>query len=315
MRVVTRQGAWVIPPTRAVWIPPQVQHTVVVLESAELRTVDIAPAALPASWADCRVLVVSPLLRELIGALQGSEPGPREDAVMALALDEIQHADTQALGVPMPHPVLGDKRLRALCEAVLRDPAEKNQLREWVAEVGASERTVARLFRDELGTSYQQWRTQAVLAHALPQLARGVPIAQVAAASGYASDSAFSGKAPGSGTAAFQAWAMSGMPAPCAPGIPGDPICCSICSVRLHCSFQNCWMGWPGRPASGSKFMLHPCSRMPFAIAWGLRGIRFDCDPGEPPVARHSPPQKPVPGAPFSNRPCISLLSPGCMSR
>ena len=152
----------------------------------------------PAAWVRRRVQVTG-----AIDALQGSEPGPREDAVMALALDEIQHADTQALGVPMPHPVLGDKRLRALCEAVLRDPAEKNQLREWVAEVGASERTVARLFRDELGTSYQQWRTQAVLAHALPQLARGVPIAQVAAASGYASDSAFSamfkqamGKAP-----------------------------------------------------------------------------------------------------------------------
>jgi len=42
-----------------------------------------------------------------------------------------------------------------------------------------------------------------VLAHALPQLARGMPVAQVAAAAGYASDSAFSarfkqamGKAP-----------------------------------------------------------------------------------------------------------------------
>jgi len=51
---------------------------------------------------------------------------------------------------------------------------------------------VARLFRTELGTSYQQWRQQAVLAHALPLLARGMPINHVAAASGYASDSAFS---------------------------------------------------------------------------------------------------------------------------
>ena len=109
----------------------------------------------------------------------------------------------QALGVPMPHPEHGDKRLRALCEAVLRNPAEKAQLREWVSGIGASERTVARLFRDELGTTYQQWRLQAVLAHALPQLARGVSIGQVAAASGYNSDSAFSamfkqamGKAP-----------------------------------------------------------------------------------------------------------------------
>ena len=43
----------------------------------------------------------------------------------------------------------------------------------------------------ELGTSFQQWRQQVVLAHALPLLYRGVPVAQVAAASGYASDSAF----------------------------------------------------------------------------------------------------------------------------
>jgi len=105
--------------------------------------------------------------------------------------------------VPLPHPEHGDKRLRALCEAVLRDPAARPLLRNWVAEVGASERTVARLFRDELGTNFQQWRQQAILAHALPLLAHGQSISQVAAASGYASDSAFSamfklamGKAP-----------------------------------------------------------------------------------------------------------------------
>lgn len=197
------QTTFIVPSTRAVWIPPQVQHTVVVLETAELRTVDIDPRVLPPNWSDCRVLVVNKLLRELILALEGSEVSPREDALMALTADEIARAATQDLGVPMPHPEHGDKRLRALCEAVLRDPAEKSQLREWVTEVGASERTMARLFKGELGISYQQWRTQAVLAHALPQLTRGVPVAQVAAAAGYASDSAFSamfkqamGKAP-----------------------------------------------------------------------------------------------------------------------
>ena len=110
----------------------------------------------------------------------------------------------------MPHSEHGDKRLRALCEAVLRDPAERSQLRDWVADVGASERTVARLFRDELGTNFQQWRQQAILAHALPLLARGMPVSQVAAASGYASDSAFSamfnrrGKAPALRTNHYQ---------------------------------------------------------------------------------------------------------------
>lgn len=207
MQVTVTQGGvqttYIVPPTRAVWIPPLVQHRVVVLEDAELRTVDLHPSVTPPGWNDCRVLMVSKLLRELVHALEDSVPGKRDDAIMALAVDEMTHATTQALGVPMPDAEHGDKRLRALCEAVLRNPAERAQLRDWVADVGASERTVARLFRDELGTNFQQWRQQAILAHALPLLARGTPISQVAAASGYASDSAFSamfkqamGKAP-----------------------------------------------------------------------------------------------------------------------
>lgn len=216
MQVTVMQGevqtTYIVPPSRAVWIPPGVQHTVVVLESAELRTVSIAPQVLLPGWADCRVLVVSRLLREVVQALERIEPGPREQALMALALDEMHCADTQNLGVPMPHPTHGDKRLRTLCEAVLRNPAEKGSLRDWVHQIGASERTMARLFRDELGTSYQQWRLQAVLATALPQLARGLPIAQVAAAAGYASDSAFSAmfkQAMGQTPSHFQAKTLS----------------------------------------------------------------------------------------------------------
>ena len=182
------ETTYIVPPSRALWIPPGVQHTVTTLEEAELRTVDVLASATPPGWEGCRVLVVTPLLRELIHALEVSQSGPRDDALMALTLDEIHHADTQALGVPMPR----DKRLRTLCEAVLRAPAERATLAQWAQDIGASERTVARLFRTELGTTYPQWRQQAVLAHALPLLARGTPISQVAYASGYASDSAFS---------------------------------------------------------------------------------------------------------------------------
>ncbi|ABE44740.1 transcriptional regulator, AraC family [Polaromonas sp. JS666] len=187
---------YIVPPSRAVWIAPGARHHVTVLEAAELRTLYIDASVTPGGWEGCRVMVVSPLLRESIHALDTSSGPPltaaREQLLSALVLDEITHADTQALGVPLPHPQTGDKRLRALCTAVLGAPSERATLAEWAAEIGASERTVARLFRDELGMSYQQWRQQAVLAHALPLLARGTPVSLVAAASGYASDSAFS---------------------------------------------------------------------------------------------------------------------------
>ncbi|SFC34512.1 transcriptional regulator, AraC family [Polaromonas sp. OV174] len=185
---------YIVPPSRAVWIAPGARHHITVLEAAEFRTLYIDASATPEGWQGCRVMVMSALLRESIHALDAiPAPGTsREHWLSSLVLDEITHADTQALGVPLPHPQTGDKRLRALCEAVLRAPAERATLAQWATGIGASERTVARLFRDELKLSYQQWRQQAILAHALPLLSRGLSISAVAAASGYASDSAFS---------------------------------------------------------------------------------------------------------------------------
>lgn len=188
----TGEATYIVPPSRAVWIAPRALHSVHVLETAQFRTLYIDASAAPPDWQDCRVLVVSPLLRELVPALdQPQLARERERLLTALLLDELRGAATQDLGVPLPPVQTGDKRLRALCEAVLRSPAERATLAQWAADVGASERTMARLFRDQLGTSYQQWRQQAVLAHALPLLARGVPVSEVAAASGYASESAF----------------------------------------------------------------------------------------------------------------------------
>lgn len=182
----------IVPPSRAVWIAPRARHSVHVLEHAQFRTLYLHASVTPAGWSGCRVLIVSPLLRELIQALDaGNLSRQREALLVQLVLDEMTRADPQALGVPMPAPG-GDKRLRTLCEAVLRAPGERSSLADWAAEVGASERTLARLFQAELGTGYQQWRQQAVLAHALPLLTRGVPVHQVAAATGYASESAFS---------------------------------------------------------------------------------------------------------------------------
>ena len=196
---------YIVPPSRAVWIAPGAQHHITVLEAAEFRTLYIDASVTPPGWTTCRVMVVSALLREAIRSLDNTDPSAappsrktsaltpsREALLTRLVLDEIAEADMQALGVLMPHPQTGDKRLRALCDAVLRAPADRATLTEWAGSIGASERTLSRLFQAELGQSYLQWRQQAVLAHALPLLARGQPVGLVAAASGYASDSAFS---------------------------------------------------------------------------------------------------------------------------
>lgn len=199
LQVTAQRGAdagdettFIVPPSRAVWVAPGARHWVHVLESADFRTLYIHASATADGWDGCRVLVVSPLLRELVEALDAPGLGRQREALLtALVLEELRSSAAQDLGVPLPAPG-GDKRLRALCEGVLREPGTRTRLADWAADVGASERTLARLFQSELHMGYQQWRQQAVLAHALPLLARGAAVAEVAAATGYASESAFS---------------------------------------------------------------------------------------------------------------------------
>ncbi|MDN3919970.1 AraC family transcriptional regulator [Roseateles violae] len=192
VRVSAQQSTYIVPPSRAVWIPPGVVHAVSAIEQADLRTLYLLPGLLDGpAWQACRVLEVSPLLRELVLALPTdpkAAPDPaREPLMNALIVDELGRARTLRLGVELPQ----DKRLRRLCEAMLNAPGRHASLDDWAAEVGASPRTVSRLFRNELGTSYAQWRSQVLLAHALSMAARRRPMSHIAAELGYASASAF----------------------------------------------------------------------------------------------------------------------------
>jgi AraC-like DNA-binding protein len=84
-----------------------------------------------------------------------------------------------------------DKRLRSLCEAVLADPTRYATLQDWAQDSGASPRTVARLFQQELDCSFTQWRQQVVLTKAVAMAAHKHSIQHIAATLGYG-PSAFS---------------------------------------------------------------------------------------------------------------------------
>jgi uncharacterized protein YkwD len=120
-----------------------------------------------------------------------ARPTRESGLLVALVLDELRPPARRPLGVPLPPLPAATSACARCAKRCCGRPAERASLAQWAADVGASERTMARLFREQLGTGYQQWRQQAVLAHALPLLARGVPVSQVAAATGYASESAF----------------------------------------------------------------------------------------------------------------------------
>jgi len=202
VRVTAMGSSWIVPPLRAIWIAPRVEHEVTVLEKARLRPLCVLAERAPFAGDDCMVLEVSPLLRELIVALGHAEPGARESLLGELILDELARSATRPIRVPLPQ----DKRLQALCAALLDNPGSALTLDQWARQVGASERTLGRLFERDLGVSFGQWRQQVRLAHAAPLIARGMPLSQVAHELGYASQSAFSAmfkKTFGSSPSAF----------------------------------------------------------------------------------------------------------------
>jgi AraC-like DNA-binding protein/quercetin dioxygenase-like cupin family protein len=197
LRLATPDGTYLTPPSRAVWVPAGVEHAITVVEDAELRTLYLHPQA-SLAWPRCRVLEVSELLRAAVLQLDTTPDGPRqrldaatrerEQLLAAVVHDELRRARAVALGVQWP----ADKRLRALCESVLADPARHATLEGWADEHAASARTMARLFRRELATSFGQWRQQVLLAKALTWAAERRPMGWIAAELGYASASAFS---------------------------------------------------------------------------------------------------------------------------
>lgn len=189
VRVTVGNSTWIVPPLRAIWIPPQALHEVATLEKSRLRALYVHADAAPFQRPECEVLAVSPLLRELIVALsQADADASRESLLAALILDEVSRSATRPIRVALPT----EKRLKTLCATLIADPASSLTLRDWSQRVGASERTLARLFEQDLGMTFGQWRQQVRLAHAAPLIACGQPLAQVAAELGYASQSAFS---------------------------------------------------------------------------------------------------------------------------
>lgn len=189
MVVTTDQGSWTVPPQQAVWIPPNLQHEVTMPCAVVMRSLFIRRDLAQEHFTDCRVVEVTPLLRELIARLVTlpHDNTPQLERLMAVLLDEIKQLKSPPLHLPAPL----DNRLRSITEALMADPANNIELQQWARTVGASSRTLSRLFERETGMSFSQWRQQLRLLTAIERLTAGQSVTTVALELGYQSPSAF----------------------------------------------------------------------------------------------------------------------------
>ncbi len=187
--VRTDRGSWVVPPRRAVWLPAGIPHSHRAHGRTQMLTLPFPADRSPLSAIEPTVLTVGRLLREVIIALaEGRALGPEDrDELHRIALRRLTPAP--ALRHHLPAPT--DPRLRDVAAILADDPADERTLAELGRAVGASERTLSRLFRRDTGMTFPQWRAQLRLQHATLLLAEGSTVTSAATASGYSNVSAF----------------------------------------------------------------------------------------------------------------------------
>jgi AraC-like DNA-binding protein/quercetin dioxygenase-like cupin family protein len=180
--------SWVLPRTRGLWIPAGVRHSVAVSGHTTMLSTYVDPARCPLTWDEPTVVDASGLPGQLVAHLAQSDlPAARRARAEAVLWDVVVPLPLTTLSLPMP----SDERARRVADGLLADLADRRSLVAWGRAVGASERTLARLFAAETGVGFERWRTTARLAVALPLLAAGTSVAATAHQVGYSTPSAF----------------------------------------------------------------------------------------------------------------------------
>ncbi len=188
LTVRTQASAWVLPPTRALWIPAGLRHETLSAGAATMRSAYVRPDRYPLGWTEPTPVWASPLLCELIGYLEDRGLTPERRArAEAVLVDLLQPVAMTTIDMRWPT----DDRARQVADRLAASPADSRTLAEWGHEAGASERTLARVFVAETGVSFGRWRTLIRIQAALTALAGGEPVGNVARRVGYDSDSAF----------------------------------------------------------------------------------------------------------------------------
>lgn len=178
---------WVLPRSRALWIPARTPHDVLAGGETTMVSLYFDVASCPLRFDRPTVIDTSGLLGHLIEHLLGDlEPSARHRAE-AVVFDLVQPLEATSLHVP----TLVDERAAEVAAALEADPADGRTLGEWGRAVGASGRTLARAFERDTGMGFADWRTAVRIKAALARLAAGVPVHRVALDVGYASPSAF----------------------------------------------------------------------------------------------------------------------------
>ncbi|MGV3000669.1 helix-turn-helix domain-containing protein [Vibrio sp.] len=191
LRVASEKAIWVVPSTHAVWIPGGHAHQVSNETATQTRNLYVDPSFCVRQNSEKVVMLkMSSLMREVILRLTESSSSLTKERVHNLglvALDELESLEALELYMPSGH----DPRLQRLIRIIVNQPEQSLLLEQLASQVGASVRTIERLFKAETGLTFRQWRSRFRLMNSLEKISQGYNTTLVAHDLGYSSVSSF----------------------------------------------------------------------------------------------------------------------------
>lgn len=180
--------AWVLPSTRALWIPAGIRHETLSDGTATMRTAYVRPSSCPVTWTTCTPVVASSLMAELLAYLGADDvQSARRLHAEQVLVDILEPVPAVSFDVRMPT----ESRAFEVATMLIEHPADPRTLAQFGADVGASGRTLARGFTQGTGLPFARWRALVRLNAAMQALAARDPVSQVARRVGYETTSAF----------------------------------------------------------------------------------------------------------------------------
>ena len=191
MQVLAANTLWLVPPTRALWAPAGTVHSIEMRGATAMRTIYVPVERSADLPRQCHAIEIGPLLREVILHIVelrlARAEVPAQLHMAQVFLDLVAAAPSLPLFVPMPR----DARAAAVARELRDDPARDDGIAALARCAGASVRTLQRVFLEETGMRFVEWRQRLRLLQAIAQLEQGSSVTQAGAAAGYASTSAF----------------------------------------------------------------------------------------------------------------------------
>ncbi|MBU2897365.1 AraC family transcriptional regulator [Vibrio hepatarius] len=182
---------YLLPHTSALFVPATLEHESIALSDTTFIGIYINPAFSRDYKNRLRTLYLTPFLKQLLQEIRRtySYKNMHENILRLLDVlhDQVYTDEVMTFQLLLPQ----DRRLRFIFNQLSEKPTLDWSLKIWGDKVGASERTLSRLFFKEFNTSFPRWRQHLRLIYSLPLLDEKLPIQVIADNIGYKNDSSY----------------------------------------------------------------------------------------------------------------------------